>query len=305
MRSIKHYFTHPKDILLGLLFHTNKYWPDKIYLKLVYYLAMGSTLNLLDPKRYTEKINWLKVNDIHPEYSRLVDKYEVKFYVKERLKTDQNIIKTIGVWNSFDEIDFSSLPNKFVLKTTNGGGNSSVVICKDKSKFKIEEARKKLTLKNGKKSFQWSREYPYYNVVPRIIAEEYVETPNNELSDYKFFCFNGEPKFLFVGTERQKKGEEVKFDFFDMNFHHLPLKNGHQNAKITPTKPNNFEEMVEIARKLSHNFPHVRVDLYNVNGKIYFGELTFFHFAGFVLFDPIEWDEKFGEYLTLPKQDKN
>ena len=300
MRSLKHYFSHPKDIILGFMTHTASLWPDKLYLKILYYIHMHKQLNLDNPKTYTEKINWLKVNDIHNEYTNLVDKFEVKSYVENKLHTNENIIKTLGIWNSFDEIDFSLLPNKFVLKTTNGGGNTSVVICQNKSNFDIEGAKEKLILTKGRKSFIKTREYPYYDVKPRIIAEEYIETSNNELSDYKIFCFDGEPKFLFVGTERQKEGEDVKFDFYDINFTHLPIKNGHQNAQLAPEKPKNFEEMLDIAKKISRGLPHVRVDLYNVNGKIFFGELTFFHFAGLVPFNPEEWDEKFGQYLKLP-----
>ena len=298
MRPLHQLIRDPKAILLGIMRHTASLWPDKLYLKIVYPLHMGKSLNLNNPRTFTEKLNWLKVNLRNENYSQLVDKYEVKQFVRERLGGNEHVIKNLGVWNSFDEIDFDSLPNQFVLKTTNGGGNTSVVICKDKKKLNIEECRKKLTLKSGK-IFLWSREYPYYNVVPRIIAEEFIETEDDELSDYKIFCFNGEPKFLFVGTERQKKGTEVKFDFFDTEFNHLPIRNGHENSSHQILRPKNFEEMLEIAKKLSAGFPQVRVDFYNVNGKIYFGEMTFFHFAGFVPFEPEEWDYKFGDMLNL------
>lgn len=298
MRPIKELLRSPNAILLGIMRHTAPLWPDKIFLKIVYRLYMGKSLNLRNPKSFTEKLNWLKVNQKDDSYSNLVDKYEVKKFVRTRLGNSDHIITNLGVWNSFDEIDFDSLPNQFVLKTTNGGGNSSVVICKDKSKLDIEECRKKLSLKSGK-IFFWSREYPYYKVKPRIIAEEFISTDDDELSDYKIFCFNGEPKFLFVGTERQKKGTEVKFDFFDTEFNHLPIRNGHENSSHPIPKPQNYDEMLEIAKKLSAGFPHVRVDLYNVNGKIYFGEMTFFHCAGFVPFEPDEWDDKFGAMFNL------
>lgn len=298
MRPIIELIKNPKAILLGIMRHTASIWPDKLYLKIVYPLHMGKPLNLRNPRSFTEKLNWLKVNLKNDTYSQLVDKYEVKKFVTERLGGEEHVIKTYGVWNNFDEIDFDKLPNQFVLKTTNGGGNTSVVICKDKTKLNIGECRKKLVLIPGKR-FLWSREYPYYNVVPRIIAEEFIETEDDELSDYKIFCFNGEPKFLFVGTERQKKGTEVKFDYFDIDFKHLPIKNGHENSSHQIPRPKNYDGMLEIAKKLSTGFPHVRVDLYNVNGKIYFGEMTFFHFAGFVPFEPEEWDEKFGAMLKF------
>lgn len=299
MRPIGHFLTHPKDILLGIMTHTASLWPDSTYLRIVYFLHMGKRLDLKNPTSYTEKINWLKINDIHPEYSGLTDKYEVKHFVNRRLGTDIHTIRTLGVWNSFEDIDFESLPDSFVLKTTNGGGNTAVVICKDKKSLDIEDARTKLRLSDSSDSYKWSREYTYLNIRPRIIAEEYIEAPDNELSDYKIFCFDGTPKFLFVGTERQKKGEDVKFDFYDTDFNHLALKNGHENAKVAPTRPDNFDKMLEIASQLSQGMKHVRVDLYNVNGHIYFGELTFFHFAGLVPFEPDEWDYKFGEYLNL------
>lgn len=299
MRPIGHFLTHPKDILLGIMTHTASLWPDSTYLRIVYFLHMGKRLDLKNPTSYTEKINWLKINDIHPEYSGLTDKYEVKHFVNRRLGTDIHTIRTLGVWNSFEDIDFESLPDSFVLKTTNGGGNTAVVICRDKKSLDIEDARTKLRLSDSSDSYKWSREYTYLNIRPRIIAEEYIEAPDNELSDYKIFCFDGTPKFLFVGTERQKKGEDVKFDFYDTDFNHLALKNGHENAKVAPTRPDNFDKMLEIASQLSQGMKHVRVDLYNVNGHIYFGELTFFHFAGLVPFEPEEWDYKFGEYLNL------
>lgn len=299
MRPILQLIKNPKAICLGIMRHTASLWPDKLYLKVVYRLHMGKSLNLKNPHTFTEKLNWLKVNLKNENYKNLVDKYEVKKYVTEKLGGSENIIKNLGVWERFEDIDFDRLPEKFVLKTTNGGGNTAVVICKDKSKLNLEECKRKLTLKSGK-TFLWSREYPYYKLKPRIIAEEFIPSKDDELSDYKIFCFNGEPKFLFVGTERQKKGTDVKFDFFDIEFNHLPVRNGHSNSSHSIPKPKNFEQMLEIARKLSSGIHQVRVDLYNVDGKIYFGEMTFFHFAGFVPFDPEEWDYRFGEMLELP-----
>ncbi|MDE6810505.1 MAG: glycosyl transferase [Muribaculaceae bacterium] len=284
---------------ISALWRTASLWPDLVYLRLMYRLKFGRSLNVKNPKTYTEKINWLKIFDKHPEYTNLVDKYKAKEFVRNRLGTDKYLIPTLGVWQSFDDINFDLLPKQFVLKTTNGGGNTSVVICKDKSNFNKQLARDVLKSKDSKKLYQKSREYCYYEVKPRIIAEEYIKATNDELSDYKFFCFDGEPKFLFIGSERQKKGEDVKFDFFDIDFNFLPIKNGHDNALIRPIKPINYDKMLEIASTLSKGFKHVRVDLYNVGGKIYFGELTFFHHGGIVPFEPDEWDYKFGEYLKL------
>ena len=207
------------------------------------------------------------------------------------------IIPTLGVWNSVDEIDWDDLPNQFVVKSANDSGG--VVVCKDKSKLNIEEAKAKLRGLGGRDYSIISKEYPYKNVPHRFLAEEYMEDESGfELKDYKIFCFDGKAKFLFVATGRQQ--HDTRFDFYDIQFNHLPIINGHPNADICPQKPKNFEKMIAIAEKLSQGFPHVRVDLYNVNGRIYFGELTFFHWSGMVPFEPAEWDYKFGEFIKLP-----
>ena len=251
--------------------------------------------DLKHPRTYNEKLQWLKLNDKHKEYTRLVDKYAVKEYI-EKLNWGGKTIPTLGVWDKFDDIDFAQLPNQFVLKTTHDSGG--IVIVKDKNKMDMQKARKKLEKSLQRKYFLMSREYPYKDVKPRIIAEKFmVDESGTELKDYKFFCFNGEVKFLFVATDRPF---DTRFDFFDADFNHLPFKQGHPWAKKEIKKPAKFEEMKQAAAALSKGIPHVRVDLYNINGEIYFGELTFFHFSGVVPFEPAEWDEKIGDYLKLP-----
>jgi len=261
---------------------------------------MGYEPNLENPITYSEKLQWLKLYDHNPLYTTLVDKYAVKQYVGERIGFEY-IIKTLGVWDKFDKIDFASLPNQFVLKCTHDSGG--LVICKDKTKLDIEAARKTIN-KCLKHNFYYSGfEWPYKNVKPRIIAEEYMEdTKTKELRDYKFFCFDGKVKFLFIATERQKEGEDVKFDFFDKDFNHLPFCQGHENAPILPEKPLRFEDMKVLAEKLSAGIPQVRVDLYEVDGCIYFGEMTFFHHGGWTRFDPEEWDTIFGKEIHLPNK---
>lgn len=252
--------------------------------------------NLDNPKTYNEKLQWLKLNDIHPEYTHLVDKYESKEYVR-KIVGDEYIIPTLGVWDAFDEIPFDKLPNQFVLKTTHDSGG--VVVCPDKSKLNIKAARKKLEKSLRHNYFYEHREYPYKDVTPRIIAEKFmVDESGSELKDYKFFCFDGKCKMMFIATGRRIN--DVRFDFFDTEFHHLPFKQGHPWSGKEIAKPENFDEMVRLSEKLSKGFRHVRVDLYNINGKIYFGELTFFHFSGNVPFEPEEWDYKVGEWLKLP-----
>ena len=273
--------------------------PDKFFLKSLFKLRFGRSLNL---ETYNEKLQWLKLYDRRPEYSMMVDKAEVKKYVASIIG-EEHIIPTLAVYNRVEEIDFDALPNQFVLKCTHDSGG--IVICKDKDKLDRKAAIKKL--KKGLKTnyFYQNREWVYKNVKPRIIAEQYMTNVSkgsvDELSDYKWFCFDGEPKAMFIATDRFVKGEETKFDFYDMDFNHLPFTNGHPNASKPISKPAGFETMKELARKLSRGIPHVRVDFYDVNEHIYFGELTFFHWSGTMPFEPEEWDYKFGEWLKLPQ----
>ena len=233
---------------------------DKTYLKIAYWARMHKRLNLENPQTFSEKLQWMKLYDRNPLYTKLVDKCEVKPIV-EKIIGSEFIIPTLGVWDKFDEIDFEKLPNQFVLKCTHDSGG--IVVCKDKSKLNIEVARTKINRCLSHSFFWGMREWPYKNVPPRIIAEQYMEdTKTEELRDYKFFCFNGEPKVLFIASDRMKKDEETKFDFFDMNFDHLPFRNGHPNATVLPEKPLCFEEMKLLAAKLSVGFPQVRVDFY-------------------------------------------
>lgn len=228
----------------------------------------------------------------------MVDKIDAKKYVASIIG-DKYIIPTLGVWNSVDEIEWDKLPNQFVIKVSSDSGG--IVVCKDKQTLDIAKAKEKLTNGWGKNYYVHNKEYPYRDLTPRIIAEEYKEDESGyELRDYKIFCFNGEPKILFVASDRQKAGEDTKFDFFDLNWNHLPFTNGHPNSKEHIAKPKNFEEMLEIAKKLSVGIPQVRIDLYNCNGQIYFGEITFFHWSGMTAFDPVEWDFKLGKMIKLP-----
>lgn len=269
--------------------------PDEVYLKVRFRQRVGYWPNLKNPRTFNEKLQWLKLHDKHPEYTTMVDKIEAKKYVASIIG-EQYIIPTLGVWNSVDEIDWDSLPNQFVIKVTSDSGG--IVVCKDKKSLDIEKAKQKLKKGWGKNYYQYNKEYPYKDLKPRIIAEQYMEDESGyELKDYKIFCFDGTPKYLFVATGRQM--HDTRFDFYDMEFNHLPFLNGHPNADVWPVKPNNFDEMVEVAKKLSAGMCHVRVDLYNINGKIYFGELTFFHWSGMTPYNPVEWDYKLGDNIVL------
>lgn len=272
--------------------------PDKWYIFFRFKNRVGYWPHLNHPRTFNEKLQWLKLNDRHAEYTQMVDKIDAKKYVASIIG-DKYIIPTLGVWNSVDEIEWDKLPNQFVIKVSSDSGG--IVVCKDKQTLDIEKAKEKLTNGWGKNYYVHNKEYPYRDLTPRIIAEEYKEDESGyELRDYKIFCFNGEPKILFVASDRQKAGEDTKFDFFDLNWNHLPFTNGHPNSKEFIAKPKNFEEMLEIAKKLSVGIPQVRIDLYNCNGQIYFGEITFFHWSGMTAFDPIEWDFKLGKMIKLP-----
>lgn len=272
--------------------------PDKWYLFFRFKNRVGYWPHLNHPRTFNEKLQWLKLNDRHAEYTQMVDKIDAKKYVASIIG-DKYIIPTLGVWNSVDEIEWDKLPNQFVIKVSSDSGG--IVVCKDKQTLDIEKAKEKLTNGWGKNYYVHNKEYPYRDLTPRIIAEEYKEDESGyELRDYKIFCFNGEPKILFVASDRQKAGEDTKFDFFDLNWNHLPFTNGHPNSKEHIAKPKNFEEMLEIAKKLSVDIPQVRIDLYNCNGQIYFGEITFFHWSGMTAFDPVEWDFKLGKMIKLP-----
>lgn len=271
---------------------------DKTYLQCKWWVNNGKKLDLENPVTFNEKLQWLKLYNRNPMYTTMVDKYEAKKYVANII-SDEHIIPTLGIYDSVEDIDFDSLPNQFVLKCTHDSGG--IVICQDKTQLNRKEAIKKLR-KGLKSNFYWTnREWPYKNVTPRIIAEKYMTNGDGELRDYKFFCFDGVPRVMFIASDRFNKEEETKFDFFDMEFNHLPFRNGHPNATRPIERPAEFDEMRMLASKLSKGIPQVRVDFYDVNGQIYFGEMTFFHTSGFVKFDPEEWDYKIGEMIELPR----
>ncbi len=289
---------NPRKALVSILCKIGFIFPDKIYLKIVYRLRVGKKLHLNNPQTFNEKLQWLKLYDRKPIYTTMVDKYAVKNYVAERIGPEY-IIPTIGVWNKFDDIDFAELPDQFVLKCTHDSGG--LVVCRDKGEINMMMVRKKINKSLKTNYFIGGREWPYKNVPRRIIAEKYMEDETGELRDFKFFCFDGIPKAMFIATERSKDGEEVKFDFYDMNCEHLPFTQGHPNSSQEIKLPVSFEEMKALAMKLSNGFPQLRVDFYEINGKVYFGELTFSHFSGMTPFNPESWDKIFGDWIILPE----
>lgn len=293
--------TNPSRLLAALWARVGQNVADDVYLKLRYRFIFGGKLHLDSPKGYNEKINWLKIYNRNPLYPKLVDKADVKDYVRPIIGEDK-IIKTLGVWDKFEDIDFDVLPNQFVLKSTNGGGGTGVITCKDKTSFNREKAKDKIE-RSMHFNWRYEREWVYRDLKPRIIAEELLTNEDgSDLVDWKIHCFNGEPKVLFYASDRYTLGEKLKFDWYDMDLNHLPVKSkGYENANTVITSFPEWEEMKDIARKLSKGMPYVRVDLYLVNHKVYFGELTFFHDGGAVALEPKEWEYKFGSWIQLPE----
>lgn len=271
--------------------------PHDAFLKKAYRVFMGKDLNLENPQTYTEKLQCLKLYDHRPEYTQMVDKYAARQYAADRIGSEY-IIPLLGVWNRVEDIDFDALPDRFVLKTTHDSGG--IVICKDKNHFDISEARKKLHYFHKRNYYIRNREWPYKNVPHRIIAEPYMEdSVLGELRDYKFFTFGGVPKVLYIAQGRGRS-EDTVADFFDMEFNHLPFTIDHDMAENPPEKPKQFELMKKLAAQLSQGTPQLRVDFYEADGKVYFGEMTFFHCSGLSAFHPEEWDARFGEWVELP-----
>lgn len=274
-----------------------RFMTDRMYIQIYYFAHFKRFVNLQNPQTYNEKLNWLKLHDRNPLYTKLVDKFEVKEYVTPIIGQEY-IIPTLGVWDCFDDIDFDKLPNQFVLKCTHD--SEGLVIVRDKSIMDKVSVKEQIEAALKQNFYYIGREWPYKNVKPRIIAEKYMEDRvDGELRDYKFFCFNGEPKAMFIASER--RSNKVKFDYFDLNFRHLNIKQKYPNAEVPLRKPETFKQMIEFSKELSKGFPHVRVDFYEVDGHLYFGELTFYHFSGFMPFEPDKWDYIFGDWLELPK----
>lgn len=269
-----------------------RFLPDRLFLKWKYRLVFGSRLDLRSPETFSGIIQWQKLYDRNPLYHTLVDKAEVKKYVAEKIG-EEYVIPTLGVWDSVEEIDWDALPMQFVLKCTHDSG--SAIICRDKAKFGREEACARLSAAMKKDFYRRDREWAYKGLQPRIIAEQFL---GPDVSDYKFFCSDGKVRFLFIATERASTVDETKFDFFDADFNHLDVRNGHPNAAVTPPRPEHFELMKTLAGKLSEGMRQVRIDFYEVGSQVYFGEYTFYHWSGFMPYDPPEWDVRFGKMLN-------
>lgn len=299
MQSILSYIHNPRSLCLAILKKNARLFPDKLYLQLRYYFEMGKILHLRNPRTFNEKLQWLKLYNRKDIYTTMVDKLAVKKLVSLKLSEDY-IIPTLGVWDKPEDIDFAALPDKFVLKTTHGGGNTGVIICKDKSLLNTAQTLSVLSASMRSDIYYGYREWPYKNVPRKIIAERYMEnTANEPLNDYKFMCFNGKVICSFICSGRNTQNG-LRVTFFDRNWKKMPFSRHYQSAEYEIPIPKTYSRMIEVAESLSKDIPFVRVDLYEIKGKIYFGELTFFPGSGFEEFTPEEWDYKLGNYLKLP-----
>lgn len=302
MQSLNYYIEHPKEFVGCVCAKLNRLFVnDELYLKLLFGCFQGYRLDLKCPRTFNEKLQWLKLYNRKPEYTKMVDKYAVKEYVAEKIG-EQYIISTLGVWDRVEDIDWDSLPQQFVLKTTHAGGGNGVVLCRDKSTFDRNLAIAKLHKSMNTNPYYPLREWPYKNVKPRVIAEQYlVDESGVELKDYKFFCFNGEVRLFKVDFNRQN---EHRANYYDTDWNLLPLGEVScpPNTSKVLQRPDNFESMLILASKLSQNIPFVRVDFYNVRGKVYFGEITFFPASGMAPFNSKDWDYMLGSWIELPNK---
>ena len=297
MRGVKKYCSNPEfRFICNNYFGLYKNLPDDIFLKRFYKIKTGKELDLLHPTRFNEKLNWLKLYDRNPEYTKMVDKYEAKKYV-ERTIGGEYVIPTYGIWNHFDEIDFDKLPNQFVLKCTHGCGG--MIICRDKKRFDFHNAKR--VIEKGLKFnyFYNVREWPYKNVPPRIIAEKYMEDEfSEELSVYKVFNFCGVPKI--IQTIQGDKTNHETIDYFDTEWNLLDLKQNYPNSEIPRPRPDALEEMLRLSRVFSKGIPFLRTDWYIIWGKVFFSEFTFYTDAGMEPYHPDDWDIKLGSWLPNP-----
>lgn len=277
-----------------------RFLDDETYLKIMYRCRFHRKLNLKNPASFNEKLQWLKLHNRNPEYTRMVDKYKAKEFAAERIGKEY-IIPTLGVWDKFEEIDFDALPDQFVLKCTHDSGG--LVICHDKSKLDIAAAKKKIEKCLKRNYYYAGREWPYKNVKPQIIAEEYIhDDQTNDLWDYKFFVFDGKVRLMFICQSRGKG--TTRADYFTREFEYVDFEWGYSHAECLPKKPEEFDQMVALAEKIAGDIPVIRVDFYLVNGRIYFGETTFYDGSGFDIITPYEWDLKIGSFVSLPMDGK-
>lgn len=281
---------------MNVKYEITKCIPDRLYIQLLFFRHLHKRINLEQPKAFNEKLQWLKLYDRNPEYTKMVDKYAVKQYVSEKIGSEF-IIPTLGVWDNPEDINFSDLPDRFVLKWNHDSG--SIVICTDKSILDKREAVSRLKSRQKFSGFWYAREWPYKDVVPKVIAEKYIEDSSGYLNDYKLMCFNGKVRCSFVCTDRFS-GDGLKVTFYDRSWNQMPFSRHYPVSDMPVPRPKNYDALVHLAEKLSEGIPFVRVDFYEVNDRVYFGEMTFYPGSGLEEFDPEKWDYVLGSWLELP-----
>ena len=291
MKNPKRYMIYAAGRLMG-----NSISADRLYLKLLYKNKFKTELHLDPPKTFNEKMQWLKLYDRKPIYTKMVDKYEAKLFIADKVGQEY-VIPNLGIWDRFEDIDFDSLPDQFVLKCTHDSGGLS--ICADKKTFNVKKAEKKIKQCMGRNYYTNTREWPYKNVKPRIIAEQYmVDESGWELKDYKVFVFNEEPRLVEVDYNRYV---EHKLNVYDLDWNYMDCYfTSHNDPNVHIPKPERFDEMLELSRKLAQGTTFLRVDFYAFGKDLYVGELTFTPGSGFVEFYPKEMDGIMGEWLELP-----
>ena len=299
-KSIKRMIIDPKARQLKMLQMFGQKWDDEKYIRSMYKIKVGKELNLDAPKTYTEKLQWLKLYDHRPEYTLLQDKYRVREYVAATIG-DEYLIPLLGAWEDANDIDFNQLPDHFVLKCNHDC--ASVIICRDKSSFDIEQAKTKLNKCLGINYYSAGREWAYKDIKRKIIAEKYMQNgKETTLTDYKFFCFSGKAKMVLLASGEAHTNER-RLDYFDMEFNPLPIKRGYmkESGRIYE-KPEQFDQLIPLAEKLAQDFPFIRVDFYIVNKHPYFGEVALYPGSGFSEFSPCEWEERIGSWISLPQK---
>ncbi len=275
--------------------------PDEDFLRICYRFSMDRKLDLSDPQTFNEKLQWLKLYDRKPFYTQMVDKYAVRELIAEHIGPEYSIPLVGGPWESTDDIDFAALPEQFVLKCTHDSGG--LVICRNKGKLDYKAVKAKLSKRLKINYFQRKREWPYKDVPPRIIAEQYMQDGNApNLNVCKIFNFGGVP--ALIQTVQNDKTKEESIDYFDTDWKLLELKQNFPNSAVPLPKPQTLPEMLRLAALLSEGFPFLRTDFYEINGRVFFSEFTFYSDSGFERFYPDEWDRKLGELIRLPKERK-
>lgn len=274
--------------------------PDELYLKMCFLIYMHQKLDLNNPQTFNEKMQWLKLHDRRTKYTQWADKYLVKQYIADKIG-EQYVVPLLGVWDRFEDIDRTALPKQFVLKTTHGSGG--IVICRDKETFDWKYAEKKLKRSLCVNYFYNGREWPYKNITPRIIAEQYLENEKGDggLVDYKFYCFHGIPRFLYVSGGLEDHAT-ARISFCNMDYTKADFRRAdYAEFETLPDKPVNFDKMKEFAAMLSADMKFLRVDFFEAKGRLYFSELTFTPRNGFMKFHPKEYDLVWGRELDLSK----